>query len=465
MATLQVPRTPAIRQRRPRTAHTDDHPNTNTLDDSFSAPNARCQQNDIIHTYDSTHRPKTAPVQLEKSNVVRDLEKQNSNFRSARYLALQWRSRSAQWSATSSIRSFKTSSSLVSSPPPPLKEYDSDSESSFENVPSADESVVSQVSEAYKVLESWKSRSASLSVGNHSSFASESEEKEEEDDDHDHGDDNKFNKTYWDQETTHEKDPRNSREDGSDEFEMADSFAFAFAQKEEKNIVKNPAPQHISNSQCNEPKQDTTRRDDKVTSISHGAVTQTLAASEEHDEILQRLNYTPDPSRPSTYKKLLQNQLEQARSRTMQPLLVNKILEPNVSPNHFKLSTQTKSLPPDNNKKSLSNVGNPKSSNTISKLPTTQKTIWDIFDFVFTFSLLTNRQKAPPTGDYIPDDKCHAFKDKLKFKSKLLYDILLHFSHMLGRLPSLSKQQEGKKFMMLSSDCIPMVKHVRRDGK
>jgi hypothetical protein len=163
------------------------------------------------------NRPNTAPVPSKENHIVRDLEKQNSNFRSARYLAMQWRSRSAQWSASSSIRTFKTSSSLFSSPPPPpLREYDSDSDSSMQNI-SADDSVVSQVSEAHKMLETWKHRSMSLSTENQSSFLSVSE--------NDDDDEKTLRDSLHEANNQEEVVTSNSGHDFSDEFDVVDSFA------------------------------------------------------------------------------------------------------------------------------------------------------------------------------------------------------------------------------------------------
>lgn len=466
MATLEVPKL-AIR-RRPITAHSLD---SSTY--SLSSPKAIDS-----HTSDLTHRPKTAPVTSDEPNIVRTLEKQNSNFRSARYLALQWRSRSAQWSVTSSMHSSKTSSSLVSSPPPPLKEYDSDSESSYDNA-SADESVVSQVSEAYKVLETWKSRSASLSVGNRSSSHSDSDEEEDEEDvdDNDHDDD-----VTGEQEMGN-KNPKNSKESNLDEFEMPkDSFAFAFAQKGNMQEMKSISltSKHVSISQHGPPKdhsvnvrnipsiptmQPQKRNENQPTNPSNHP-------NDHEEEVLRRLYSTPDPSKPSTYKKLLQTQLELAKSKlTLQQHQVNdrktNTLQNQTIPSQLK---STSTLSNNNGSSSNSNIQrmshhahNPNPSSSITEKETTNKIAWDVFHFVFTFSLLTNLQKAPPTGDYVPDDKCPAFKDKLKFKSKLLYDIIQHFSTMLAKLPSASKERDGKKFMMLSPDCIPSLKHVRRD--
>jgi hypothetical protein len=460
MATLQATEA-GMTRRRPRTAHADRSTSSSHID-SLSAPTSerrRRQQDSSFHTSELMHRPKTAPALSEEFHKVRDLEKQNSNFRSARYLALQWRSRSAQWSATSSMRSSKTSSSLLSSPPPPLKEYGSDSESSFENA-SVDESVVSQVSEAYKVLEAWKSRSSSLSVGHQSSFYSDSED--------DNADDTDNDKHAIENQEMMGEDPDISNEDDGDEFGMVDSFAFAFAQRGEKKFQNTGSPKqmfssHIQNNSQN--LESKNARNGNVTITPPlDSVTESVG-SDEQDEILRRLNYTPDPSRPSTYKKLLQNQLEQARSKAIQSRVAKNPLESKDEPKYIQGPSKTNSSCANSNNNSnkvTPHVGNP---DVVPFTKETIKIVWDVFDFVFTFSLLTNQQKAPPIGDYVPDDKCHAFKDKLRFKSKLLHDILQLFSQMLGQLPSLAKEREGRKFMMLSSDCIPILKHVRRDGK
>eukprot|EP00557_Chaetoceros_sp_GSL56_P003049 CAMPEP_0176491798 /NCGR_PEP_ID=MMETSP0200_2-20121128/8628_1 /TAXON_ID=947934 /ORGANISM="Chaetoceros sp., Strain GSL56" /LENGTH=542 /DNA_ID=CAMNT_0017889259 /DNA_START=86 /DNA_END=1714 /DNA_ORIENTATION=+ len=486
MATLEVPNLDLAIRRRPITAHSLD---SSTY--SLTSPKAIDKQ-DSSHSSDLTQRPKTAPATSEEPNIVRNLEKQNSNFRSARYLALQWRSRSAQWSVTSAMHSSKTSSSLVSSPPPPLKEYDSDSESSYDNA-SADESVVSQVSEAYKVLETWKSRSASLSVGNRSSSHSDSDEEEEDVDDNDHDHDDVDDMT-GDQDMGN-KDPKNSKESNLDEFEMPkDPFTFAFARKGNTQEMKSISltSKHVSISQHGPPKDHHSVNVRNIPSVStmqpqkrnENQPTNPSNHPDDHEEeVLRHLYSTPDPSKPSTYKKILQTQLELAKSRvTLQQHQVNNTktntLQNQTMPSKLKStstlnnnnnssSSSSSNNNNNNNKNNIQRMShhahNPNPSSSINEKETTNKITWDVFHFVFTFSLLTNLQKAPPTGDYVPDDKCPAFKDKLKFKSKLLYDILQHFSTMLAKLPSASKERNGKKFMMLSPDCIPSLKYVRRD--
>ena len=97
-----------------------------------------------------------------------------------------------------------------------------------------------------------------------------------------------------------------------------------------------------------------------------------------------------------------------------------------------------------------------------TKLPK-QKITWDIFEFMFSFSLLTSIEKAPPLGDYIPDEEASSYKNKLKVKSPLLNDVILAFANGLRQIRSLSN--ENGKFMMVTPDCAPVVKHVKRDSK
>ena len=97
-----------------------------------------------------------------------------------------------------------------------------------------------------------------------------------------------------------------------------------------------------------------------------------------------------------------------------------------------------------------------------TKLPK-QKITWDIFEFMFSFSLLTSIEKAPPLGDYIPDEEASSYKNKLKVKSPLLNDVILAFANGLRQIRSLSN--ENGKFMMITPDCAPVVKHVKRDSK
>ena len=92
-----------------------------------------------------------------------------------------------------------------------------------------------------------------------------------------------------------------------------------------------------------------------------------------------------------------------------------------------------------------------------------QKITWDIFEFMFSFSLLTSIEKAPPLGDYIPDEEASSYKNKLKIKSPLLNDVILAFTNGLRQIRSLSN--ENGKFMMITPDCAPVVKHVKRDSK
>ncbi|GFH50351.1 hypothetical protein CTEN210_06827 [Chaetoceros tenuissimus] len=95
-----------------------------------------------------------------------------------------------------------------------------------------------------------------------------------------------------------------------------------------------------------------------------------------------------------------------------------------------------------------------------TKLPK-QKITWDIFEFMFSFSLLTSIEKAPPLGDYIPDEEASSYKNKLKIRSPLLHDVILAFANGLRQIRSLSN--ENGKFMMITPDCAPVVKHVKRD--
>ena len=129
-----------------------------------------------------TQRPSTAPV-----GASRKYGAEPQNLRSARYLAMQWRSRATQWSSTSSLggksnnRSVgmnDSSLSLSSSQPPDLAKVEddhdyssdasSDSEISHKSTASLDESTRSHISDAHSVVEVWKDRAISYSASSDS---------------------------------------------------------------------------------------------------------------------------------------------------------------------------------------------------------------------------------------------------------------------------------------------------------
>lgn len=134
---------------------------------------------------DSTLRPQTAPVNDSNRKPFNreGLLLSSSSARSARYLAIQWRSRATQLSISSkSLGDAKS----VESPPSATRVSDdgssdstsvhsSDSDYSEETM---DESIISQVSDAQKVVEKWQQRWNERSES--MSFCSESASRDEE---------------------------------------------------------------------------------------------------------------------------------------------------------------------------------------------------------------------------------------------------------------------------------------------
>jgi len=479
---------------------------------------------------DARSRPYTAPpagynIDLEK------LGKESANLRSARYLAIQWRSRATQWSASSSMRSFRESSSLQSGPPPPLKDTDGSSDSDLDSAnESFDESVQSQVSDAYKVLEPWKRRADSLSQGGARSYTDE----------------------------TGFKDSRRSVETlkmsanlnrASDEFNLQDSFGFAFAapsdeqQDQFENNIRGTSytqngdsvpPESIAvqiSSSQRTMKTGTTKNDGLFTpdhpipvqntmnttsprsviptAVSDGPSASYAASLPEHSEPesyvkaetktirSQNLEATgvkqtiqpssvisdgpsasyaaslPQHSEPESYVKAetktvrSQNLEATGVKQTIQPSSVMKTMEALKLSRRkdMEMQAQRPIQPTAEEKKARRHAKQPiQLAGEPNKVSGPMQSItWDVFDVVFTFTLLTSEAKAPPAGDYVPDDECASYKCKLQVRSKLLYEIMNTFELTLRRIRTLSN--ESGKYMMCPPDCTPTMKHVRRDGK
>lgn len=110
-----------------------------------------------------TSRPSTAP-QLSGRGMGRgQLLANSSSARSARYLAIQWRSRATQLNLSKTLGD----SSTTETPPSPTATSDgsesdsenmSDSSESDVSVGTMDESIQSQVSDAQKVVEKWQQK-------------------------------------------------------------------------------------------------------------------------------------------------------------------------------------------------------------------------------------------------------------------------------------------------------------------
>ena len=430
---------------------------------------------------DARSRPYTAPpagynIDLEK------LGKESANLRSARYLAIQWRSRATQWSASSSMRSFRESSSLQSGPPPPLKDTDGSSDSDLDSAnESFDESVQSQVSDAYKVLEPWKRRADSLSQGGARSYTDE----------------------------TGFKDSRRSVETlkmsanlnrASDEFNLQDSFGFAFAapsdeqQDQFENNIRGTSytqngdsvpPESIAvqiSSSQRTMKTGTTKNDGLFTPDHPIPVQNTMNTTSPRSVIPTAVSdgpsasyaaSLPEHSEPESYVKAetktirSQNLEATGVKQTIQPSSVMKTMEALKLSRRkdMEMQAQRPIQPTAEEKKARRHAKQPiQLAGEPNKVSGPMQSItWDVFDVVFTFTLLTSEAKAPPAGDYVPDDECASYKCKLQVRSKLLYEIMNTFELTLRRIRTLSN--ESGKYMMCPPDCTPTMKHVRRDGK
>ena len=463
-----------------------------------------------------SNRPRTAPVSPEERQT-QDLAVQNSNFRSARYLSLQWRSRSTQWNASSSMRSFKDPSSKQSEAPPALREHDSDSDSDNGSI---DESVQSQVSEAYKMIESWKNRPLSGSSGR--SFNGNQPREDS-------------------LRSTQTEKTKNTLSRPSDEFGMANSFDFAFTAQshvESSSTVTDPSlnqndafmrpiesrvgtamENDIDDAFGSQRTLKTSGGDDRgadpksylepAAITAGGFITPNSPINSFLEEESPRTVMISSDAYPKTNlsyeKEMIKDQIppleplqnhnqyreeEKQEVHTITPEKRIESLKKSLPPAIIPLES-LKSLPPSTSplttvsKQSHTN-GN---TNATTPGPTTEpkaiikktqtkirqlspeiklrkepkKIVWDVFEFVFTFSLLTSEAKVPPTGDYTPDDECSSFKFKLRFRSKLLHEILNRFAVTLRRIRSSSN--ENGKFIMCPPDCTPAMKHVRRDGE
>jgi hypothetical protein len=475
-----------------------------------------------------SNRPRTAPESPEKKQIE-DLAVQNSNFRSARYLSMQWSSRSTQWDARSSMRSFKDPSSKQSKAPPALREYHSDSDSDSDNG-SIDESVQSQVSEAHKMIESWKNRplSGSSNGGGNGSFNGNQPREDS-------------------LRSTKTEKTKNSLSRPSDEFGMANSFDFAFSSLHVESSSTSAVKDPISSDQYDDPMRPIESRvgiakeididvlqdvfgsqrtsktsggndrgadpksylepaaitaggfltpDIPLNSFQEDQSPRTVIISSDaypntslsyEKEMIKHQSTLPEPLQNHnneykeeekqevhtvTPKKLIRSS-EKSLPPAIKPIQSLKSPPPTISPlttvakqSHTNDNTNsTVSTPTSEPKAIIKNIqAKIRQVTPELKLRKEQKKIvWDVFEFVFTFSLLTCEAKVPPTGDYTPDEECSSFKCKLKFRSKLLHNILNRFAVTLRRIRSSSN--ENGKFMICPSDCTPAMKHVHRDGE
>ena len=430
-------------------------------------------------------RPRTAPADMDKEEDKEDVAK-NSGLRSARYLAMQWRSRSTQWNASSSMHSFLETSTLPSSPPPALKEQTSDSDSDSIGNLSVDESIISQVSEARSFIDNWKLR-ASMS--------------QESDDD---GVEAAVTDSLRSGET--EKMSRNLRSapdniisrsgdgdgDGDgDEFHIEKTFGFATREKiDERDTIRENAsttagPRSQSSKKSTSDRSVTTNIDSQRTIKSSGGihpdrrnnsipVIPSTATTSPQKELLRRQSprsiivppATTQKTKPTINHTTLEHQLKKAQS--IQGLLEQlkkqggSARQPKTKTtsraNEIKTPEPLKRTYPTPQKAPQKKIAIPEPTKTKPK-----PIKWDIYDFVFSFSLLTNEEKAPPPGDYIPDDEITSYKSKLIVRTKLLHDIMNQFAEALRKIRSLSN--ERGKFMMCPPDIVPNTKHVRRDGE
>ena len=416
----------------------------------------------------ASSRPNSAPASPDNKELLLNpaghLEAQNANFRSARYLATQWSSRSTQWSASSSMKNFKdvSSSSKQVTPPPALREHESDSES---DDGSLDESVISQVSEARKMLDSWMHRSSSVSSHKSSN--------------------NGIEKTLA---------------KPSDHFEMADSFGFAVAAKphvksDAATIASKQNDSFMFSAQSSFKMMkgistDSIHAPEKTTRMylqSGGFTTPespSTAPSQEESPRTVMVSPGTQPNKSQTLKKVMMNGLRQSKSHSSSKhvpagpeqnhvkqeaklRMLNKVhVKQRESAKHLSSTVTSSTTVPKRSTITTSNAGKvknqkPAAVGKVRKEP--RKITWDIFEFVFTFSLLTSEMKAPPIGEYVPDDDCSSYRMKLKFRTKLLHEILNKFAVTLRRIRSLSN--EHGKYMMCTPDCTPSMKHVRRDGE
>ncbi len=381
------------------------------------------ERKSIMRSYkrNSESRPQTAPV---NNNVPAS---STASLRSAKYLATQWRSRSTQWSASSSMRGFSESSSLPSSPPPALKEKDSDSDSDFSVTDaSVDESVMSQVSEARSVLESWKLRA---------SMSRDSEDNEDE-----FGDSLRSFETQKTRNNTH-KARDEFRVDPSSHYTPFERTLLRSGHSNRKKVSSQPNPGTSNIDGPSAPFGDNSSFTKADPRQANGYASPRTVLSPSNSK--QSKNETYESEISNLYHR---EEIQMRNAKKANRTDIIKTPEPlkrTYPVAHGKLSKN--------------------SSGEVLQLKPSKPIKWEEYDFVFTFGLLTNGAKAPPEGDYIPDDECYSYRCKLAFKSKLLYDILNKFADNLRQIRSLSN--ERGKYMMCPPDCTPAVKNVRRDGE
>lgn len=417
-----------------------DVPSVSRSFDSVGADQEKHEHLEMKNRSEKMTRPVTAPEM--------SIRAQSPHLRSAKYLASQWRSRATQWSASSSMRNFKETSSLPSSPPPPLSEHDSDSDSCGKSTTSLDESIQSRVSDAHSVLEPWKNR-ADSNCDNQSLKTVKTGNK-----DTSGGDDN--DDAYDDAEFSPE--------------DISKSFGFALKVPEKDDNTKR-IQQHVSKEITEDYKSppDPSQNSHRHQRIPRETWTNTKVQTPDWSDTSPRSVVTTnsiDSSLPHDQQILRDKKKEilnstKGEKRDMATHATSKVVSTKEKSIHL-TSTDERSSHKHLQKTRNSPQQKLQNSSKVEIRPATEPTRWAQYEVIFTFSLLTSPERAPPIGVYIPEDEVCSFKEKLQHRSKLLYAIMGKFATTLQKIKSLSN--EKGKYMMCPRDCTPTTRFVQRDG-
>ncbi len=499
-------------------------------------------------------RPSTAPQFGHFDRTKDNLLGASANARSARYLAIQWRSRATQLHLTQSMSDI--SKDTAPSPARVSDGSESDSEESVSSQSSEvsagtfEESIKSQVSDAQKVVEKWQQRwserSESYSV--YSESASRDEEEEEDRDTFgfamkpssaggrnlrplqpiDSGkeffsqsqlhllnepEENDYNESVDEVKTgvfvmteggrvittvqqnrpvSVDNDDNISNSDSSqndyDDDQLSESstvhqslsrlddnehdtrgLSFDISQKSSKEDVK-----AVIQTFCNVP-EPLAHFDTKTNNKYVNPSEEQNSVSNESQPVSEDVVLTP---KRNTFKKISQDaHVEQEKIDTIKPSppitkepvqYTGSVQDRIEAVKRAKKVAKKKESRPSSSSSSKGKTRRPRSGaktkHNSESSSSNQPIKWTEHDVIFTFGLLTSIDDAPPTGKYrLEDEEAASFKNKLKTKSRLLYDILANFGEIIRRTKSLGNG--STRYMMCSPDCTPRPINVKRDGK
>ena len=518
------------------------------------------------------NRPNTAPGIQNRSRE--ELLAVSSSARSARYLAIQWRSRATQLNLSKSM-----SNVVKDSAPSPMRvsdgsdESDSDGESSQSDVScgTMDESIMSQVSDAQKVVEKWQQRwyertettsfdttasrdeederdrmrhespSASAETLKRSGSRSGSRSRSDlEGDEFDfarkspqrgrklittendqveilsalkpstplqpvdsgkefYSDSQHRIKTFMDSDSEDEETPTVVRKgvlimaEGGKVMETVSEDPITRSQEldyEQNAPSVGNNDDNLSHSACSNNNDDdhlseSSATHQTLTPIINEKDTKQVSFENSTKSIVQTFCHVPEPLKQQeeeeqesfsdvstintkessvvTYTGSVQERIEAVKKARLAAATTTTKTTANDKERKTSSSPTTSISTSSSSHKRTRRTGTAAKKSAESQ-PKQQPIKWQEHNIVFTFGLLTSYEDAPPTGLYpSEDDEYLPYKDKLRTKSKLTYEILSNFGNIARRTKSLVNG--SMKYMMISKDCSPRAVSVQRDGK